>query len=335
MEGALLYALAMAARSAALGGAAFLLLAGEGALARRVTLSAAAAAFLAALAGLPATRGWGGWIGALGALGAAGGLAALAWRGAPPLALAALAALLLPAAILQAGVHEAALPFLGTLLREAGAALWMGSLPLLWFALAGEGAGEAARRWTLLALGGMALALPGVLIAAGEPFGGDAIPTLIATGLLLLALAATSLWLAWRARAGDGAGRLRPLSEAAIILALALCGPIAALLAGEAGPALWPALPAAVLALALLAGLVLPVPGFVAGAIGLALAAAGLLALGEGAALAGVLAVLAGAARWLAWRGAEGACETRLAEALWAGLALALPLALLLARAGG
>ncbi|MCX8133626.1 MAG: hypothetical protein N3D18_06635 [Roseococcus sp.] len=335
MEGALLYGLAMAARSAALGSAAFLLLAGEGPLTRRVTMAAGAAALLLALAGLPATQGWAGWMGALGALGAAGGLVVLAWRGAPAWALLAMAALLLPAALLQAGVHDAALPFLGTLLREAGAALWMGSLPLLWFALAGEGATEAARRWTLLALGGMALALPGVLIAAGEPFGSGALPTLIATLLLLLGLAATSLWLAWRARAGDRAARLRPLGEAAILLALALCGPIAALLAGQAGPALWPALPAAVLALALLAGLVLPVPGVVAGAMALALAAAGLLALGAGAALAGVLAVLAGTARWLAWRGAEGGCETRLAEALWAGLALALPLALLLARAGG
>lgn len=340
MEGALLYGLAMAARSAALGSAAFLWVAGDTPFARRVAMIAAAAALVLALAGLPVTQGWGGWIGALLALGAAGGMAALAWKGAAARWLTALAALLLFAGILQSGAHAAFLPFLGTLLREAGAALWMGSLPLLWFALQGEGATEAARRWTLLALGGMALALPGVLIAGAQIVEGQgaspaATPTVLATLLLLLALAATSLWLAWRARAGDGAARLRPISEAAIVFAIALCGPIASLLAGGAGPVLWPALPAGFLALALLAGLVLPVPGFVAGAIGLALAAAGLLALAAGAALAGTLAVCAGAARWLAWRGEAAGCETRVAEALWAGLAFALPLALLLARLGG
>jgi hypothetical protein len=331
MEGALLYGLAMAARSAALGSAAFLWVAEDVPLARRVAMMAAAAALVLALAGLPVTEGWAGWIGALLAIGAAGGMAAMAWKGAEARWLTAMAALLLFAGILQSGAHAAFLPFLGTLLREAGAALWMGSLPLLWFALTGEGATEAARRWTLLALGGMALALPGVMIAAGQGASPEATPTVIATLLLLLALAATSLWLAWRARAGDGAARLRPISEAAIVFAIALCGPIAALLAGAAGPSLWPALPAGFLALALLAGLVLPVPGFVAGAIGLALAAAGLLALGAGAAIAGTLAVGAGAARWLAWRGDAAGCETRVAEALWAGLALALPLALLLA----
>jgi hypothetical protein len=329
MEGALLYGLAMAARSAALGSAAFLWVAGEAQLARRVAMLAAAAALVLALAGLPVTEGWGGWIGALLALGAAGGMAALAWKGGQARLLTALAALLLFAGILQSGAHDAALPFLGTLLREAGAALWMGSLPLLWFALAGAAASEAARRWTLLALGGMALALPGVMIATGQGASPEATPTVVATLLLLLALAATSLWLGWRARAGDGAARLRPINEAAIVFAIALCGPIASLLAGAAGPSLWPALPAGFLALALLAGLVLPVPGFVAGATALALAAAGLLALAAGAALAGTLAVCAGAARWLAWRGDAEGCETRLAEALWAGLALALPLALL------
>lgn len=328
MEAALLHGLAMAARSAALGSAAFLLVvAGAGAapLARRVTAIAAGAAALLALAGLPATAGTGGWIGALLALGAGGAMAALAWRGQAPRLVAALAVPLLLGGILQSGAHTALWPFVATVLREAGAALWLGSLPLLWFALRGADGAGAARRWRVLALGGIALALPGVLLAAGTaavPPGAGAL--LLATALLLAPLLAVTLWLSALALGEPPAPRLRALTEAAILLALALCGPIAALFAGAEAGTLWPAIPALLLALLLPALAVLPLPALAAGVAALALVGAGTLALAAAAPLPGVLAVLAGTLRWLAWRGAPEAMETRLAAALWAGLSVAL-----------
>jgi hypothetical protein len=335
MEGALLHGLAMAARSAALGSAAFLLVSAgpaDSGFARRVTALAAAAAFVLALVGLPVTLGWGGWIGALLGLGAGGAMAALAWRGQDSRIVLALGALLIPAGILQSGAHAAFWPFVATVLREAGAALWMGSLPLLWFALRGPDARFAARRQRLLTLAGVALALPGVLVAgvAGEaPEGAAAL--LLATALLLAALMAATLWHGVLASGEPSPLRLRALTEGAILLALALCGPIAALFAGVAPGADWPALPALLLAGVLLALAVLPAPGFAAGVVALALVAAGTLALAAHAPLPGVLAVAAGTLRWLAWRSPPEALEARLAGALWAGLAAALLPATLLA----
>ncbi|MCU0945578.1 MAG: hypothetical protein MUF65_09430 [Rubritepida sp.] len=328
MEGALLNGLAMGARSAALGSAAFLLIAATPAteaLARRVTLIAAGVAGLLALAALPVTTGAGGWIGAVLALAAAGGMAALAWRGGEARILVALGLPLLLGGILQSGAHGAVWPFLATLLREAGAALWMGSLPLLWFALGREGALDSARRHRLLALGGIALALPGVLLAAGTaavPPG--AAPLLLATALLLLALLAATLWQSTLVMGTPTPARLRALTELAILLAIALCAPIAALFAGAAPGAVWPAVPALLLAAALLALAVLPVPALASGVAALALVAAGTLALAANAPLPGVLAIAAGGLRWLAWRGEAGVVEARLAGALWAGLAAAL-----------
>ena len=328
MEGALLHGLAMAARSTALGSAAFLLIAAgpaDAPLARRVAALAAGLAALLALASLPATAGTGGWIGAALAIGAGGAMAALAWRGQDARIVLALGLPLLLGGILQAGVHESLWPLVGTALREAGAALWMGSLPLLWFALGGAEALAAARRYRLLALAGIALALPGVLLAAttgAAPARGA--PLILATALLLAALLAVTLWLSTLATGEPPARRLRALAEAGILLAIALCGPIAALLVGVAPGAVWPALPALLLAGLLLALAVLPLPALAAGLAALALAGAGSLALAAGAPLPGLLAVAAGTLRWLAWRGAPEAVETRLAAALWAGLAAAL-----------
>lgn len=340
MEGALLHGLAMGARSAALGSAAFLLVAAAPAgepLARRVTALAAAAALVMALVSLAATSGAAGWIGALLALAAAGAMAALAWRGQDARIVAALGLPLLVGGILQSGAHASLWPFVATTLREAGAALWMGSLPLLWFALRGEEALAAARGHRLLALGGMALALPGLLLAGATgalPAGAG--PLLVATALLLAALLALTLWQSALLRGEPPAPRLRALTEAAILLAIALCGPIAALFAGVAPGAFWPALPALILAAVLLAlaALPLPLPGIAAGGVALALVAAGTLALAAAAPLPGLLAVAAGTARWLAWRGAPEGVETRAAAALWAGLAAALIPGVLLARAG-
>jgi hypothetical protein len=338
MEGALLHGLAMAARSAALGSAAFLLVAAaasDAGFARRVSALAAAAAFALALVALPVTEGWGGWIGAVLALGAAAAMAALAWRGQDARIVLALGALLIPAGILQSGAHAAFWPFVATVLREAGAALWMGSLPLLWFALRGPDALFAARRQRLLTLAGIGLALPGVLLAgtAGEaPAGAGAL--LLAAALLLGGLLAATLWQAALAAGTPTPARLRALTEASILLALALCGPIAALFAGVAPGATWPALPALLLAALLLALAVLPVPGIAAAMAALALVAAGTLALAAHAPLPGVLAVAAGTLRWLGWRGAPEAVEARLAGALWAGLAAALLPGILLTHGG-
>jgi len=335
MEGWFLYGLAMFARSAALGSAAFLLVAAPPAvqpLARYVTMAAAVVAVLVALLALPVTAGWGGWIGALLALGGGAATAALAWKDGPPAPIVGAATVLLLGGILQGGAHAGGLPVLATFLRESGAALWMGSLPLLWFALRGTGAMRTARNHRMLALGGMGLALPGVLLLWGQgaaPAAGQTALAL-ATAVLLLGLVKLSLWQAWLLRGEVPTDRLLALTEAAILIALALCGPIAALFMGVRAPGLWAVLPAFLLAAALALGA--RFPSLPRGLLSLLLVAAGTLALGAGAALVGLLAVLAGTLGWLARR-QPGTCEGAASADLWPGLAFAATLAALLVHA--
>lgn len=335
MEGWFLYALAMFARSATLGSAAFLLVAAPHAvqpLARYVTTIAAVLAVLVSLLALPGTAGWGGWIGAALALGAGGATAYLAWRDGPPAPIVAAAAALLLGGILQGGAHEGGVAVLATLLREAGAALWMGSLPLLWFALRGTGAMRTARNHRALALGGMALALPGALLLWGQsgPDLSAQAPLLLAVAILLLGLAKLSLWQVWLLRGEVAPARLLALTEAAILIALALCGPIAALFMGVQAPSPWAVLPALLLAAALAASIWSPV--LPARVLALLLVAAGTLALGAGAALAGLLAVMAGCLCWLALRQPD-TCEGSTGERLWPGIAFAAVVAALLVHA--
>lgn len=335
MEGWFLYGLAMGARSAALGSAAFLLVAAPHAvqpLARYVTMAAAIIAVLVALLALPVTVGWGGWTGAALALLGGGATAALAWKDGPPAPIVAAATVLLLGGILQGGAHAGALPVLATFLRESGAAIWMGSLPLLWFALRGTGAMRTARNHRTLALGGMALALPGVLLLSGQA--GPALaaqgPLIIATGLLLLGLATVSLWQAWLLRGEVTTDRLQALTECAILISIALCGPIAALFMGVQAASAWAVLPAFLLAGALILGVWFP--SIPAGPVALGLIAAGTLALGAGAALVGLLAVQLGCLRWLARRQPDG-CEGAAGARFWPGLAVAVIIAALLVHA--
>lgn len=334
-ESWVLYGLAMGARSAALGSAAFLLVAAPHAvqpLARYATMGAAIVTLLVVLLTLPATAGLGGWIGA--ALALLGGSAAvlLTWKDGPPAPIVGAATVLLLGGILQGGAHSGALPVLATFLREAGAAIWMGSLPLLWFALRGTGAMRTARNHRALALGGMALALPGVLMLSGQA--GRAMEAhgalILAIALLLAGLMKVSLWQAWLLRGEVPAIRLLAQTECAILISIALCGPIAAMFLGVGTPDAWAVLPALALAAALVGGIWFPsVPQ---GPVALALIAAGTLALGAGAALVGLLAVQLGAMRWMALRQPdtnEGVACGR----FWPGVAVGLIMAVLLVHA--
>jgi hypothetical protein len=331
MDGTLLYGLSLGMRSAALGSAAFLLIAAPHPVqpfARYVTMIAAGLTVLLVLVAMPWTSGWAGWIGALLGLAGAGAAAALTWRDGPAAPVVAAAAAAVLGGIMQGGAHSSALMVIATFLRESGAALWMGSLPLLWFALRGTGALRTARNHRWLALGGMALALPGVLIAApaiGVLAGRE--PLLLATAVLLLGLIKVTLWQAWLLRGDVAPERLLPLTETAILLATALCAPIAALFLGVAPLGLWPLVPALAIAVVLLAGRAgFPLP---MGALMLGLAFAGTFALGAGLALTGLLATVAGATGWYARRRA-GEWDGDWADTYWPGLLLALILTALL-----
>ncbi len=260
---ALLEAGALAARSALLGGAAFLL-AVSSPLARRLPASQGALLMartqlflrLAALAtiGLAIPRFLSGHFAELGVLLAALAVLLLAPRQGPAprlgwvvLGFAALAMLL--------GVSEGRLSqlspgslALATLLRESGAALWMGNLALLWMLLRGRDAGWPAAvpqavgmRHAGLMLLGMSLVLGGLLMAAPHRaliFGPEAFPLFaITVAFVVLAQVAAALRVALLVAAGRAAPpglwlpRLRCVVEGELLLSLVLCGPIAALFA--------------------------------------------------------------------------------------------------------
>ncbi|MBS7791990.1 hypothetical protein KTR66_18465 [Roseococcus sp. SDR] len=255
---ALLEASALAARSALLGGAAFLALVASP-LARRLPPGQAAILMaqtqlflrLSALAtmGLALVQLFAGQFGAIGVLLAAAVPLALAPREGPAPRLA-LAVLGFSALAMVLGVTEGRLSLLqpgsvtlATLLRESGAALWMGNLPLLWMLL--RPAWPAAvpqaigMRHAGLMLAGMALVMGGLFVAAphrGLLFGAEAFPLLaITAGFVVLAQIAAALRVALLLDAGRAAPaslwlpRLRCVVEAELLLALALCGPIVAL----------------------------------------------------------------------------------------------------------
>lgn len=258
---ALLEAAALAARSALLGGAAFLL-GVSSPLARRLPAGQAALLMgrtqiflrLAALATLllGIAQFLQGQFAALGVVLAALPILLLAPREGPAPRLA-LVILLLAALALLLAVSGGRLSQLtpaglttATLLREAGAALWMGNLPLLWMLLRGRGSFWPAAvpqavgmRHAGLMLLGMALAGAGLLLAAPHRallFGPEAFPLLAITiGFVALALLAAGLRVALLLAAGRAAPaglwlpRLRCVVEAELLLALVLCGPIVAL----------------------------------------------------------------------------------------------------------
>lgn len=261
---ALLEASALAARSALLGGAAFLI-AVASPLARRLPAGQAAPLMaltqlfirLAALAvmGLAAVQLAAGQFGALGVLLAALVPLVLAPREGPAPRLSAVV-LGFAALAMVLGVTGGRLSLLqpagvtlGTLLREAGAALWMGNLPLLWMLL--RPAWPAAvpqaigMRHAGLMLGGMALVAGGLFIAAPHRallFGSEALPLLaIILGFVVLAQLAAVLRVALLLAAGRAAPaslwlpRLRCVVEVELLLALVLCGPIVALFRLAAG----------------------------------------------------------------------------------------------------
>lgn len=284
---ALLEASALAARSALLGGAAFLL-AVASPLARRLPAGQAALLmartrlFLglaaATTAGLAILQFLSGQFAALGVLLAALPVLLLAPREGPAPRLA-LGLLLLATLAMVLAVSGGRLSQLGprslttaTLLREAGAALWMGNLPLLWMLLRGPAQASRTQAWPAavpqavgqrhagLMLLGMGLTAGGLAIAWPHRallFGPDTFPLLaIAMAFVVLALLAAALRLALVLAAGRAAPaelwlpRLRCVVECELLLALVLCGPIVALfvlaaqgLAPVAAPelaALWP-----------------------------------------------------------------------------------------------
>lgn len=370
---ALLEAGSLAARSALVGGAVFLL-AVASPLARRLPgaqgaiLMGRMQAFLrlAALAtmGLAGLQFLSGQFFGLGVMLAALAVLLLAPREGPAPRLAAVIVLFAAIAMLIAvsGGRAGLLTWRGlttaTLLREAGAALWMGNLPLLW-ALLQPGWPAAVPqaigvRHAWLMLGGMALSGVGMLI--GWPhrtllFGPEAFPLAVITmALLLLALVAAGLRVALLIEAGraSAAGhwlpRLRCLLEIELLVAIALCGPIIALfvlaaegMAPEAQPAFGALLPRFslhALGPTEASGLVLMLIALLAwlsraggekvtrfGPVLLVpLGAALVLEAADGMALAlGALVLLAGLAEAsVAWRGRAG------------GLAFALPFAVIL-----
>ena len=255
---ALLEASALAARSALLGGAAFLL-AVSSPLARRLPADQAALLMartqlflrLAALAtaGLAIAQFLGGQFAALGVLLAALTILLLAPREGPAPRLGG-AVLALAALALVLAVSGGRLSQLGprslttaTLLREAGAALWMGNLPLLWMLLRGPWPAAVPQavglRHAGLMLLGMALSAAGLAIAWPHRailFGAEAFPLLaITVAVVALALLAAALRLGLILAAGRAAPaslwlpRLRCVVECELLLALVLCGPIVAL----------------------------------------------------------------------------------------------------------
>lgn len=275
---ALLEAAALAARSALLGGAAFLL-GVSSPLARRLPgdqgalLMARTQLFvrLAALAtaSLAVAQFFSGQFAGLGVVLAALAVLLLTPREGPSPRLA-LAVLLLAALAMVLAVSGGRLSQLtprslttATLLREAGAALWMGNLPLLWMLLRGPGPAWPAAvpqavglRHAGLMLLGMALSGAGLALAWPHRtllFGTEAFPLLaITVAFVALALLAAGLRLLLILAAGRAAPaslwlpRLRCVVECELLLALALCGPIVALFVLAAGgltPAATPDLP--------------------------------------------------------------------------------------------
>ena len=255
---ALLEAGALAARSALLGGAAFLI-AVASPLARRLppgqgaTLMAQTQLFLrlAALAtmGLAVVQLFAGQFGAIGVLLAAAVPLVLAPREGPAPRLA-FVILGFSALAMVLGVTEGRISLLqpgsvtlATLLRESGAALWMGNMPLLWILLRPNWPAAVPQaigmRHAGLMLAGMALVLGGLFIAApyrGLLFGPAALPLFAVTaGFVLLAQVAAGLRVLLLLAAGRAAPaalwlpRLRCVVEMELLLSLVLCGPIVAL----------------------------------------------------------------------------------------------------------
>jgi len=250
---ALLQAAALAARSALLGGAAFLL-AISSPVARRLPAGQAALLMartqfflrLAALATilLGALQFAGGQFAALGVMLAAGAVLLISPREGPSPRLAwVILALSAVAMILAVSGGRLSMPELATLLREAGAALWMGNLPLLWMLLRAPWPAAVPQAiglrhaWLMalgmgLACGGLALAWPYRTLLFGEaPF-----PLLaITVGFIILAQIAAMLRVALLIEAGRAAPakswlpRLGFVVEAELLLAIVLCGPIVAI----------------------------------------------------------------------------------------------------------
>jgi len=274
---ALLEASALAARSALLGGAAFLLAvssplarrlpAGQGALLMARTQLFLRLAALATI-GIAIPRFLSGHFAELGVLLAALAVLLLVPRHGPAPRLA-WAVLGFAAAALLLGVSGGRLSqfspgslTLATLLKESGAALWMGNLPLLWLLLRRPDAGWPAAavqavgmRHAGLMLLGMGLVLGGLMVAAPHRaliFGPEAFPLFAITlAFVMLAQAAAALRVGLLVTAGRAAPpglwlpRLRCVVEAEMLLCLVLCGPIMALFALAAqglSPAAAPAL---------------------------------------------------------------------------------------------
>jgi len=364
---ALLQAAALAARSALFGGAAFLL-AISSPMARRLPEGQAALLMartqffvrLAALATilLGAFQFFGGQFAALGVMLAAGAVLLLCPREGPCPRLA-WAILFLSAMVMflassggRLSMHE-----LATLLREAGAALWMGNLPLLWMLLRAPWPAAVPQaiglRHAGLMLLGMGLAASGLALAfpyRSFLFGDAAFPLLaITVAFVILAQIAAMLRVALLIEAGRAAParnwlpRLGFVVEAELLLAIVLCGPIVALfvlaaqgLAPQTTPewgALLPDFALHALGAAEAVGLVLmliavlawlhraggaPITRFGPALLAPLGAALALNAEGLGLALA-LMILLAGLAEaWVAWRG----------EAL--GLAMVLPFTVIL-----
>lgn len=252
---ALLQASALAARSALLGGAAFLL-AISSPMSRRLPEGQAMLLMartqyvlrLAALATLllGTLQFAGGQFAALGVMLAAGTVLLLAPREGPcPRSAWAVLVFAALAMILAVSGGHFATPglTLATLLREAGAALWMGNLPLLWMLLrapwpaaVGQAIGLRHAKLMLvgmgLAAGGLALAWPSRTLL----FGDAAFPLLAITGaFVVLAQIAAMLRVALLIDAGRASPartwlpRLSFVVEAELLLAIVLCGPIVAL----------------------------------------------------------------------------------------------------------
>ena len=351
---ALLAAAALAARSALLGGAAFLLVVSSP-LARRLPVAQANLLMartrlflrLAALSaiGLGIVQLLQGQFAELGVVLVALAILVLAPREGPAPRLAA-TLLLLAMLAMVLGVSGGRLGQLtltslttATLLREAGAAFWMGNLPLLWLLLRGRGSFWPAAvpqavgmRHAGLMLLGMGLSATGLLLATPHRallFGAEAFPLLaITVAFVALALLAAGLRVALLLAAGRATPailwlpRLRCVVECELLLALVLCGPIVALFT-LAAQGLVPAEAPGMGALLPRWGLHAPGPPEASGFVLLLVALISwlnrggtarfapllLLPLGLGLALAGApalaaLAVLAGLAEaWALWRG--------------------------------
>ncbi|UPY35785.1 hypothetical protein [Sediminicoccus sp. KRV36] len=262
---ALLEAGALAARSALLGGAAFLLTVSSP-LARRLPAGQAAmlmgrtqlflrAAALSTMT-LAALQLAAGQFAGLGVLLAALAVLLLAPREGPSPRLAlvllffASLAMLLAVSGGRPGQFTPRSLTTATLLREAGAALWMGNLPLLWMLLRAPGPASGSgwpasvpqvvgMRHAALMLLGMGLTAVGLAIAwphRGLLFGAAAFPLLaITAGFVVLAQLAAALRVMLLIEAGRAAPaslwlpRLRCVVECELLLAIVLCGPIVAL----------------------------------------------------------------------------------------------------------